>query len=877
MLKKYTSNKILSLMNNNDKNEGNHSAAKTKKIKKSIKLKNSEEKNNSQIKNSIFNKVIIKSNSIINNNNEHYLLNYKNKMSIKNSSLLPKNLKQTKNKNHLKGKIKTTFSNYYTDFIFKNSNNIKPNFNITEINFGMPEDTDDFSHIRLNNETNEDSLKTNRLKYLGLYNTDSSQKINFNTYINNPNNSKNNSKDNSPFNKGSILISPNRKKINKEKKKILVNSNKKIPKIRLAQNSENKNNNSNINNSNKNLKSYGNDYKKQKNIIKSQKTNKYLKIKREEKKIDVKNKERNKENKIKMFDSSNKALKKNNITEEQTKKHIFLSPLQKNINSIIVKKKSSTKKINKINYNNYLSHYNTTNSLSNKENKKIIFQRKENIKPNGNISNKSNSKTKHDKNKQTINNIIITNNNKENIEKEKFTKFNLNTHNNVLYLKDDLEVNNIETDINKLMDEHKELTPSIVSEDKKTEKDLYLEKNNNNVATKDKNLIDYFKTARKALKTMSHSLIDPINNSNNIFNDNEIKNYLIEAGQISNRYKEDELHNYTIKRVPIFMGVNMFPRIKNKYCNITLNNIFSFQSKDKYINIKKYIINFLDDKSIMYFSCVNKILFKNIRNNFLLNIYNQIYKNKKFVKKINDSLFKIVCKQLNKNKYQLKLLYDSLPSKTSYNDIILNDLYRTFPEDSKFHKNATNYKKLYNILTKYSNYNPIIGYAQGLNFFFANSLYLYENEISAFFYIDGLIRRFDLVNFLAEKNSKLTSEINKFSKILSKYNLDILNYFDENLINHDFFTNDWILTLFSNSMNNKNLLICWNFMIVFGWKFFYCFVIQILAFYKTLIFKTKDNALSQLMKNILKEKQFSQDLPKIINNTLKFMKKFIVL
>ena len=104
-----------------------------------------------------------------------------------------------------------------------------------------------------------------------------------------------------------------------------------------------------------------------------------------------------------------------------------------------------------------------------------------------------------------------------------------------------------------------------------------------------------------------------------------------------------------------------------------------------------------------------------------------------------------------------------------------------------------------------------------------------------------------------------------------------MNYFDENLIYHDFFTNDWILTLFSNSMNFKNLLVCWNFMTVFGWKFFYCFVIQILVYYKSLIFKTKDNALSQLMKNLLKEKKFSQDLPKIINNTLKFMQKYIVL
>ena len=877
MLKKYTSNKILSLMNNNDKNEGNHSATKIKKIKKSIKLKNSEEKNNS-IKNSIFNKVIIKSNSIINSNNEHYLLNYKNKMPIKNSPVLPKNVDRAKNKNHLKTKIKTKFSNYYTDFIFKNNNNSKPNFNITEINYGVAEDTEDLSHIHLNNETNEDSLKTNRLKYLGLYNTDSSQKINFNTYVNNANNSKNNSKDNSPFNKGSILISPNRnKKINKENKKILVNSNKKIPKIRLGQNSETKNNNSNINNSNKNLKSYGNDYKKQKNLINSQKTNKYIKIKKEDKKkMDIKNKERNKENKIKMFDSSNKALKNINDQTKKQEKHIFFSPLQKNINSIIVKIKSSTKKINKINYNNYLSHYNTANSTSNKENKKIIFQRKENSKPNYYIKT-GNNNTENDKNKQKINNIINSNiNNQENLTKEKLPKLNIHTHANELSLKEELEVNNIETDIYKLMDEHKELTPSIVSEDKKTEKDLYLE-NNNNSTKNEKNLIDYFKTARKALKTMSHSLVDPINKNNNLFNDNEIKNHINEAGQISNRYKEDELHNYTIKKVPIFMGVNMIPHKKNKNCNNFWINIFSSQSKDKYNNIRKCIIDFLDDKSIMYFSCINKILFKNIRNIFHSNIYNHIYKNKKFVKKINDSLFKIVCSQLKKNKFQLELLYDSFPSKTSYNDIILNDLYRTFPEDSKFHKNATNYKKLYNILTKYSNYNSIIGYAQGLNFLFANALYLYDNEKKAFFYIDGLIRRFDLANFLAAKNSKLTSEINKFSKILSKYNFDILNYFDENLIYHDFFTNDWILTLFSNSMNFKNLLVCWNFMTVFGWKFFYCFVIQILVYYKSLIFKTKDNALSQLMKNLLKEKKFSQDLPKIINNTLKFMQKYIVL
>ena len=896
-------------MNNNEKNDSNCSASKIKKIKKKIKPKNSEEKNNSQIKNSIFSKVIIKSNSIINNNNnEHYLLNYKNKMALKNPSFIPKNNNQGKNKN--KAKIKTTFSNYYTDFLFKNNN--KQNCNFTEINYGG-EDTDEISHIRLNNEANEDSLKLNKLKYVGLYNTDSSQKINFNQNINISNN--NSSKENSKYKKGSVIISPHQKKNNnKEKKNVLEISNKKINKLRLGQNSETKKN-INSNNSIKDLKNLDNSYNKNKILIKSQNTNNYIKIKKEKinKKNYLKNKDKNvgknkeknknknidKQNKTKILENNNinhsnnknnnkinhsnnnnnKTSKKNiNDKKKSNERHIFLSPVQKNISSIIVKIKSSTKKMNKVNYTNYFSQYNTTNSTSNKENKKIIFQRKENNKiinnsnnsnNNSKIEKDNNSRIEKDKKKQNVNNNIIINNS----PKEKIPKLDISTHINMLSFKDDLEVNNIETDIYKLMNEHKELSPTIVSEDKTIEKDLYLENNNNNDIKSDKNLVDYFKTARKALKSMSHSLVDPINNKNNIFNDNDLKNKLNEGRQISNRNKEDDIHNYTIKKVPIFVGVNMFPSKKIEY-NF-LNNIFSKQSKDN--KIKKYIIEFLDDKSIMNFSCINKILYKNIRKQFYTKIYNKIYENKDFIKKINHSLFKIVSIQLKKNKNQLEILYDSYTTQTSYNEIILNDLYRTFPNDSKFQKNSINYNKLYNILTKYSNYNPIIGYAQGLNFLFANALYLYENEKNAFFYIDGLIKRFKLENYLAEKNSKLTNEIKKFSKILSKYIPDITNYFDKKLVNHEFFSTGWILTLFSNSMNYYNLFICWDFMIIFGWKFFYCFVIQILVYYKSLIFETNENSLSYLMKNLLKEKKFTQDLPKIINNTLDFMQKHIIL
>ena len=845
-------------MKNNEKNENLHSVAKVRKVKKLIKSKNSEDKNNFQIKNSIFNKVITKSNSIIQNNyDEHYSLNYKNKMSIKNSPLLPKSINQAKNKNQLKSKIKTTFSSYYTDLIFKTHN--KQNFNVTDVNYGG-EDTEELSRIQFNIETNEDSLQTNGLKNSGLYNTDSSQKIIFNTCINN---SHNNSKDNSLYNnKGSILVSPKQNKM-KENTKILNNSYKKIQNVR-GQNSENKNKINKI--SNKNLKILGNKlFKKNKNLIKAKKINENIK--------NVKIEDIDKENRKIIFEIKNKTEKKSN---KKYDKHIYLSPMQKNIKNIFVKMKSSSKKVN--NHSKYLSHYNTSNNVSNKEKEKNIFNKKNNyVKQTKKNSNNNLEKFK-DKNK--IKNNYLNSKSKD----IKFTKLNINTQANAPSLKDKSEIMNYETDIYKIMNENNEVTPTVMSEDKSTEKDLYLEYSNT-LEKNDKNLIDYFKTARKAVKSMSHSLVDT-NTANKIIN--RQKNLFVEKGneffkkdnkKEQNKKKKDSNHKYTIKKVPIFSGVNMFPQ-KNvlQITDNYITNIFCKANKENN-KLNQFILNFLDDKSIICLSYINKEFYKHIRQVFYIRIFNKICKNKDniFITKINDSLIDLVSNKLSKKKAQLESIYSSLPTKTSYKDLILNDLSRTFPNDLRFKKDSVYYNKLYNILTKYSNYNPIIGYAQGLNFLFANAIYLYDNEKNSFFYIDGLIRKFNLEDYYAEKNPKLAAEINKFAKILNKYIPDIINYFNEKLLNHDFFTTDWILTLFGNSMNSDNLFICWNFMIIFGWKFFYCFVIQILVFYQSIIFSTNENGLSQLMKNLLKEEKFSRNLPIIIEKALMFMQKNIIL
>jgi hypothetical protein len=298
------------------------------------------------------------------------------------------------------------------------------------------------------------------------------------------------------------------------------------------------------------------------------------------------------------------------------------------------------------------------------------------------------------------------------------------------------------------------------------------------------------------------------------------------------------------------------------------------------IKFKHLLILFLDQKSIAYLSSVNKAFHKNIRNIFFNNLTKLIFSENKdlFIKKIIRSIFKYSSFK-SKNKSELKLFYESLkyPNKI-YTGIINSDLLRTFPEDQNFKEGNKYYNKLFNLLTCYSNYSKNIGYAQGLNFLFANAIYLFSTEEDIFLFIDGFINFLKLENYLGINNQKnLPEKINHISDILGKYIPDIINVFNEKFVKIEIFLTNWILTIFSCSMNRKNLIVCWCLMIIFGWKFFNSFIIQILIQYKNMIFNLNEVDLCNKMKNILHSNEFNHDFDTIINKTFDFMKENIVL
>lgn len=370
-----------------------------------------------------------------------------------------------------------------------------------------------------------------------------------------------------------------------------------------------------------------------------------------------------------------------------------------------------------------------------------------------------------------------------------------------------------------------------------------------------------------------------LNENKKILLNNNCKNRTTFNNYITSYQKQKENN---IEQINLISSQNDYFYLNQDNINIkNKNSIFqTILFNISNIKFKHFLIIFLDLKSICNLSSINKIFHTNLRIFFFNNISIKLLSDNKdiYINKIIRSIFKYSSFQI-KNKSEFKVFYESLkyPNKI-YTDTINKDLLRTFPKDPNFRKGNKYYNKLFNLLTCYSNYNKNIGYAQGLNFLFANAIYLFSSEEEIFLFADGLINFLQLENILGIDNqNKLPEKINYISNILEKYIPNIINVFNEKFVKIEIFLTNWILTIFSSSMNRQNLIICWCFMILFGWKFFHCFIIQILVNYRDMIYSLNEIDLCKKMKNILQTDEFSRDFTNIINRTTDFMKNHILL
>ena len=310
------------------------------------------------------------------------------------------------------------------------------------------------------------------------------------------------------------------------------------------------------------------------------------------------------------------------------------------------------------------------------------------------------------------------------------------------------------------------------------------------------------------------------------------------------------MHNK--KKFYEILSCNNFIQIFFSFCEVDIHllNKFSLISKETYKIIKPFI-----------YGKISKIIFKYNDN---IEKKNTI---KKYLMKNYSSLIKLSPALLRKKYTDLVL------ESNKFDNDIKKDLTRTFPDNILFKYGNNYYNKLYHILTAYSNFNKNIGYIQGLNFLAAHILYFFEDEIEEFAFLEGLIDKLDLDKILDNNTNKtfFEKQLQNVNTLIKKQMPKLDKFLSNIKINLEFFSTSWILTLFSDSMNNEFISIIWDYMIIFGWKFFKYFILNILLICETDILNSTQNNLTYIKKNMLRNEKFKINFHKIINDTIRMI------
>ena len=552
-----------------------------------------------------------------------------------------------------------------------------------------------------------------------------------------------------------------------------------------------------------------------------------------------------------------------------------------NVNKVITFKGKHSTDINLTDKNNIND--NLKNSFCNNNiNKKICSVKKKgfNILTNSQILEFSDNKSfklirkfnlDEESKKEDNFTVINLNKGKYDIKKQSINNNHKNIKKNLILIGNRLNYKNF----NKEIYETNENESSKIINCSKSDKNPNPKNKNSSFIKRSTENTKKFKDNTKNKKNLDRSLKSKENNSNNAIiisyselpKNKKMKTENLEPIKVSPKISNN---NKYIKDVQTFKNSHLFLfKSKEKVC-IEIKKIIDFE------NVIEIIINFCDLETLNKLCLISKKFYKNIRLVIYKIIMKKVFnynkkKNNNYKNKIKSSIFKYSTLSEKSNSLLEKKYKDYLfENNNMYDGQIKKDLTRTLPGNSSFQYGNNNYNKLYHILTAYSNFNKNIGYVQGLNVLAANSIFAFEKEVDAFLFLDALIQKFRLEDFIGVSN-KLSSKLEDICNCINKYIPKIKEFFSKMNLNYEFFIAGWVVTLFSNSMDNQYLFYIWDYMIIFGWEYFYCFVAAVLKKYENEILSLQLNMLTFYMKNILRNKSFQIEFENIINLSFDYL------
>ena len=616
----------------------------------------------------------------------------------------------------------------------------------------------------------------------------------------------------------------------------------------------------------------------------------YLNIQR--KKIEVKymNKDLKKNQEINL----NKSKKKNSFNYDNKIKSVKTHITNNEINI----EKNNFKVINNFNkLNNNTNEYDLLFQNYNSNNDNNDNHKK---KSNNNINKRQNSEKKITKTNNKIGNDKVNNYNLFNINDNYYPKIFINNQSkkkeiNKITIKNIKEKNSYST-----TDPNVSNNTNLNSENNRNNKikniNVSLPLNNNIIYQKKSPIYKNVFISNKRDKTENNYkklLSEQKNNSNEYINNNINNNYLNIALYTKNSIDEGNTitDNNTIistgtihENLPLVADENISninPKImkynKQIYSNNYLSDHFQYlfildnNKRDKFL-FYDIFFSFLTNNDLYNFSLINTFLYKVVISKIYEIICRKVLKNNE---KLREKIWKsIAYKTSLNNKTKLRNVFqEAVKKKSKYSAYIIKDLTRTFPKDNYFKQNCIGYNMLFDVLNAYAIYNPKIGYTQGMNFIVGKLIKFFKEEKSSFLYLDAIINRLNFETFIGINNI-LSEKMDILIYLLLEYSPEVSNYLINKKINHEIFTFNWIITLFSkNSKDDDTIYIIWDYIFIFGWKFIYFFIISILNKLKNNIIKLEIYEFMQYMKNLFLKEEFNNKFQDIIFDTFKFLSK----
>ena len=210
---------------------------------------------------------------------------------------------------------------------------------------------------------------------------------------------------------------------------------------------------------------------------------------------------------------------------------------------------------------------------------------------------------------------------------------------------------------------------------------------------------------------------------------------------------------------------------------------------------------------------------------------------------------------------QISEIYPEISiQKNASEEVILKDIYRTFPEYPYFDKEKYGYYgqyALYRILGKFSTQYPKVGYCQGMNYIIGFLLMIsggLEQEVYSIFVC--LCKEFNLFEFFCEEMHELHKNLWIFDKIFKEYFPKLYSHFIDQEIMEDMWIFKWMLSMYTSCLPLKTVARIWDLIVIKGLKAVFQAALGIISLLET---KLLNEDMTEILKsfNELTEKKLT--------------------